>query len=115
MALPPWRLPIDELRWGRVLSGEPSLVGVGLPGSAPLTLVFRDGVQLDDAVVSDFSVAWDGGTTALGFEESQVLREGPLLETALAEIPGIRSLFPVRILQTFECKWRSRGVLTEGG
>jgi hypothetical protein len=112
MTLPPWRVPIDELRWGRFLSDEGSLVWIDWRGPSPLTLVFRDGVSVGGATVADTHVALEGGAATLAFDDRHVLREGALVTTALAEVPGVRSLFPVRSLQTFERKWRSRGELT---
>ena len=51
----------------------------------------------------------------IGDEDRQVLREGPLLRTALSNLPGIQTLLPLRSLHTYECKWLSRGRLKEDG
>jgi hypothetical protein len=113
MTVPPWRLPIDELRWGRFLSDRAALVWIDWRGTRPLNLVFYNGRQVESASISEREVIIDSQQVRLGFEQREVLREGPLIKTALAMIPGVQRLFPSRSLQTYECKWRSRTVLRQ--
>lgn len=113
MSIPPWQLPIDELRWGRFLSDRGNLIWIDWRGAHPISLVFHNGVQTEGAIVTDSEVVFDDGRLALPLEEKQVLREGPLINTAFSMIPGIRRIFPLRSLNTYECKWRSRGFLKE--
>ncbi len=115
MSVRPWQLPIDRLRWGRFLFDTGSIVWINWNGETPLTLLFRNGEQIDNCSISDKEIVIDGGRTILTLAESAVLREGPLLSTALSKIPGIEKAAPLRILKTHECKWRSRGVLQRGG
>lgn len=114
MSLPPQRLPIDELRWGRFLSDTDSMVWIDWRGPRPMSLVVHNGVALDAPVVTDSGVVSATGTPVLTLHDHQVLREGALLKTALASVPGIDRLFPARLRQTYECKWCSRGTLHTG-
>lgn len=109
----PWHLPMRELHWGRFLSSDAYLVWIEWRGIQPLTLIYLNGTALEDATMTDFGVFWNGG--GLYLHDQIVLREGPLVKTALADIPGIRSLFPQQILYTNERKWRSRGTLSYDG
>jgi hypothetical protein len=109
MTIPPWRLPFDELRWGRFLSDEDSLVWINWRGAHSLNLSFHNGVQVENALITDYGLHAED--TCLDLGDNVVLREGELVETALSSIPGIRNLFPFRILRTHERKWLSRGVL----
>ena len=113
MTIPPWRLPFEELRWGRFLSDGDALVWVNWRGAQTLNLSFHNGVCVEDALVTESEVA--AGETRLTLGENTLLREGALVETALAAIPGVRSLFPFRMLRTRECKWLSRGLLNGPG
>ncbi|MFN2391653.1 MAG: hypothetical protein ABR566_06770 [Pyrinomonadaceae bacterium] len=113
ISIPPWQLPIEELRWGRFLSDRNSLVWIDWQGPYPLQLVLYDGVQAENAHVSDSEITFDDGRRVLSLEEKQVLREGALINTALSVIPGIGKILPLRSLNTYECKWRSRGFLKE--
>jgi hypothetical protein len=73
--------------------------------------VFHNDVQVEGALVTDNEVIFDDGRLSLALEEKLVLREGPLIKTALSMLPGIRGIAPIRSLNTYECKWRSRGFL----
>jgi len=107
----PWQLPLEELRWGRYLSEHDSVVWMDFRGSAPETIVFHNGHQCGDAQVTDQSVVLGDEGITLEFEDTCVLREGALVSTALSVIPGVSKFLPARMLQTYECKWKSRGVL----
>jgi hypothetical protein len=113
MTIPPWRLPFEELRWGRFLSGGDALVWINWRGGHSLNLSFHNGACVEDAALTD--CGYEAGGVSLKLHENTVLRDGPLVETALATIPGVRRLFPFRILRTRECKWLGRGVLREQG
>jgi hypothetical protein len=113
MSIPPWRLPIDELRWGRFLSVNDALIWIDWRGASNVQLVFLNGVQIDGAEVTDREVVLEQEKVTLALDEDQVLREGPLIKTALSMIPGIQKLIPFRSLHAYECKWRSRGILRQ--
>jgi hypothetical protein len=113
ITVPPWQLPIEELRWGRFLSESESLVWIDWRGPHPLRLVLQNGVEARSAQVTDSEVRLDTGRQILKLEEKQVLREGALINTAFSVIPGIGKILPLRSLNTYECKWRSRGFLED--
>lgn len=110
VSVPLLRLPIRELRWGRFLSETDSMVWIDWQGSLPLSLVVHNGSELDSPAISD-TVLTSGGTPVLTLGDRRILREGPLIQTALSAVPGIGRLFPSRLLHTYECKWRSRGAI----
>lgn len=111
ITIPPWRLPIDELRWGRFLSKDDGLIWIDWRGPHPLSLIFHNGIQADGAIITEKDITLDGKEITLAFDTSHVLREGRLIETALSMIPGINRILPASILRTHECKWRSHGIL----
>ena len=113
ITIAPWQLPIEELRWGRFLSERDSLVWIDWRGPHPLRLVLKNGVEAEAAEVNDSEVSLDEGRQILRLEEKQILREGTLINTALSAIPGIGKILPLRSLNTYECKWRSRGLLED--
>jgi hypothetical protein len=113
LTIPPWRLPIEELRWGRFISKDIYVVWVEWSGSQPLRVVYLNGRKIKDATVSDNGVHWEGGT--LQHKQFSVLREGPLVATVLPKIPGIRTIFPEKILNMHERKWLSSSVFMLNG
>jgi hypothetical protein len=111
----PWRLPIDELRWGRFAAKGASLVWIDWRGPRPLSFAALDGVACEVASVGETHVVLKDPRAALELREPRVLREGPLARTALARIPLLRERLPVKILETHETKWLSCGTLDTGG
>jgi len=107
----PWKLPLDELRWGRYLSEKDSIIWMDFKGPCPDTIVYHDGALCEGARVTDRGIILGENHLNISFEETRVLREGTLASTALSDIPGINTLLPARMLNTEECKWRSRGFL----
>ncbi|MBI4603716.1 MAG: hypothetical protein HY721_17315 [Planctomycetes bacterium] len=109
----PWMLPIDELRWGRFLAEDISVVWIEWRGPKPLSLVIHDGTAVGGAVVSDAALRF--GDFELKLDSPRVLREGTLGSTALRGLRLLRPLLPRRLLDTHECKWLSRGSLVHAG
>lgn len=110
----PWKLPLDELRWGRYLSDQESIIWMDFKGPGHETIVFHNGVHCFGAQVSDCEIVLGENRPRLLFQETEVLRKGVLSSTALSAIPGINKLLPARMLNTEELKWRSRGLLKKG-
>ncbi len=113
MSLRPWELPIKELRWGRFLSEHDAMVWIDWQGEMPLTLVYRNGRLLADHSVSDQAVTTRGGQPVLALDHPAVLRDGPLISTALAAVPGIDKVAPLKTLRARESKWLSRGTVNK--
>lgn len=112
LTLPPWKLPIEELRWGRALFADRSVVWIDWRGPRSMRLVLLDGVEVEESQVEDRLVS--GAGMWLGMEEPVVLREGPVVRTVLSEIPGLGGLLP-RGFDLQETKWLSRAELRTGG
>jgi hypothetical protein len=109
MTVPPWRLPIDSLRWGRFASARSGLTWIEWRGAHPLRLALLDGKPADLASASEEQV--DAGGSSLSLSAAAVLRSGRIARTALSGIPGLARTFPLGILGLEETKWRSRGTL----
>lgn len=111
MTLPPWELPIHELRWGRFLSSGHQIVWIQWLGPVPKLLIHHNGVRHDQGEIDETGISF--GNTHLIFSESLRLRSGALMSTVLARAPWIRQLLPLSILRLDERKWRSRGRLAQ--
>jgi hypothetical protein len=113
LSVPPWRMPIRELHWGRFLSETDAVVWIDWRGEHSTQLVFWNGLPVMSSEISDSELVLQQETT-LSLRGKASLREGPL-GAALARIPGLGRLAPTRILCVEEHKWRSRGVLRRPG
>lgn len=112
LSIAPWSLPIETLRWGRAVFADRAIVWIDWRGERNLHHVFDDGH--DTSVSFDGDHALRSGTWTLNMREPTVLRQGPIIGTALARIPGVDKLFPVRALWIDERKWLSACELREG-
>ncbi len=110
LTLPPWKLPIDELRWGRFGGETLSIVWIDWQGLHPLNVVLIDGCVVRGAVRDGTVTA---GDLSLSIGEDSVIRSAPLSET-LAAIPLLTTLVPKRLLHARERKWCGRGTVRRG-
>ncbi len=110
LTIPPWRLPIRELRWGRFVSESDALVWIDWSGPHQERLAFHNGIPIAATRIDEGGLDL-GASVRLRFRETIPLRQGSLAETALAKIPDAPAILPGRILRVRETKWRSRAVL----
>lgn len=113
ISVPPWRLPIRELRWGRWLDAavSRSVVWIDWRGDSPQAWVFVDGIKAPSAVVTDESICAEGVEVVLG--ERRTLHARAFAEIA-ATIPLLKAVVPKSLLALRETKWCSAGTLVKG-
>ncbi|MFQ5751408.1 MAG: hypothetical protein ACE5HI_05370 [bacterium] len=111
MTIKPWEFPITELRWGRFLSETDTIIWVNWKGFESLNLLFYQGKQIEDTMISDEHIIFNQGEFILLFSDTIALRRGPLISSVFSKTPSIKSVFPDNILYMQEYKWRSRGTL----
>jgi hypothetical protein len=109
VTLPPWRLPMSQLRWGRFVSPQDSLAWIDWQGPYSTSFAVHNGNRCETLSVSDSEVALRGAT--LRMEESFFLRGGRLGSAILPRAPALRELLPRSLANIEEYKWRSRGIL----
>ena len=112
ISIPPWRLPIRELRWGRWIdsAANRSVVWIDWRGDSPRTWVFVDGIKAGAAVVTDESICADGVKVVLS--DRRTLHARAFAEIA-ASIPPLHAVVPKSLLALRETKWCSAGTLLE--
>jgi hypothetical protein len=98
LTIPPWKLPIRRLRWGRYLSERHSLIWIDCLGDCDRRFVFLDGAPIPEM-------------PAIEFTDTLTIRDGALGSTVLGSIPGLDRIAPLRMFGVHECKWRSRARL----
>jgi len=112
MTVKPWRLPFNELRWGRFISPSHVLVWIDWRGSMHRTWVFANEVERRSARIAQNSVELPGDGLVLAFEDGRVLRTGRLASTALRSLRAVVALLP-RWWAARETKWLSRGTFSD--
>jgi hypothetical protein len=111
ITMPPWRLPLRELRWGRWLDckARRSVVWIEWRGPEPRCWVFVDGAKRS-AEIADEGVSTDRARVV--FDRSSILHERSFAEVA-ATIPLLKSITPKSFLQLRETKSCSAARLLE--
>jgi len=115
LSLPPWCLPIRELRWGRFINATDALVWIDWRGPHNRQVTYHNGAAVRAERIDDREIVLADGGAVLSLDRGVVLREGLLGSTALAVVPNLDRLFPSRMLRVHERKWLSRGVLRRPG
>jgi hypothetical protein len=115
LSLPPWRLPIQRLRWGRFINATDALLWIDWRGPYNRQVVYHNGAAVGAQIIADCEIRLADGDTVLTLDTSAVLREGALGATALAVLPHLDRLFPAAMLNVREQKWLSRAVLRQPG
>jgi len=114
LSVAPWRLPIQQLRWGRFVNAEDAIVWIDWRGPETRQVVYHNGSPAAPASITDHQIDLPNSTT-LTLAPIATLREGPLGSTALAKLPHLDRIFPARILQVREHKWLSHATLRRPG
>ncbi|HRH45534.1 MAG TPA: hypothetical protein PKY82_28100 [Pyrinomonadaceae bacterium] len=113
LEIDPQNLPFDTLRWGRFTANETSIVWIEWRGEIPLKVVYLNGVKYENVEISEESIQIHDVNLELKLTESLELRKGSLLDTVFKNLHWLIKRFPLKMLSTFECKWRSKGVLVD--
>ena len=110
----PWKLPLEELHWGRFLSEQDALVWIDWRGPHQWRTVLHNGEEREVQSLTQSEVISASTGMRLDLDRGMVLRSGQLGETVFAGISRLATLLPHTMLSIDECKWRSRGVLQTG-
>jgi len=104
LTVPPWKLPLRRLRWGRFVAVRLSLVWIEwhLRDGGRRCWLFEEGRACDGGVVDEQGIKWPHGR--LRIAPGSPIRRGRLRKMAFAETPLLRALLPRRVKDIDEYK-----------
>lgn len=111
----PWKLPLNELHWGRFLSERDALVWIDWRGPHRHRAVFHNGVESQVTSITESEIVLADSDTRLELDRGLVLRQGRLGDTVFPGVSRLAELLPRSMLSVNECKWRSRGFMHSSG
>jgi hypothetical protein len=111
ITIKPRNLPMDELRWGRFLSGRYAITWINWKGLNPLNKIFCNGVEYNDAIPDEEKVVFGDGAFSLNFERISTIRNGRLSDV-LSRMPVLKLISGIRILSSTEIKYKAQSTLS---
>ena len=105
----PWKLPLNELHWGRFLSEQDAIVWIDWRGPHTRQLVFHNGEEPQVESITESEIKFADSNARLELDRGLVLRQGRLGDTVFPGVSRLAELLPRSMLSVNECKWRSQG------
>lgn len=113
ISIPPWKIPIRELHWGRFITDIHTVVWIKWEGPLPKTLIYHNNERIAEGSISSEIIIF--GNYSLDLGNKQKIRSGTLFSTVFAGFKTLMSLFPNNIMHLQENKWVSDGNLKVNG
>jgi hypothetical protein len=112
LPIKPWDLPIDELRWGRFLSGDYTVIWISWKGKNSVNKIFFNNAEFNDAIFGNDNIIFGGGIYNLKFSEIFIIRKGKL-SNLFSKINLLKLIFNQRILNTMEIKYKAKTIFSK--
>lgn len=116
----PWKIPMEELRWGRYSSKENYIVWIELiKGIEKKQWLWYNGVKYENLTISDHLIYIPNEDISLILKEKVILaEEKKILKTVkilLSYLPGFNNPISNNFLNADEFKWLSHTTLMKNG
>jgi len=115
LTVAPWKIPMQELRWGRFLSTEFQIVWIEIKDVSKQQWLWINGERIDNVVIDDNYLAISSKNIRLEMDRAVVLESGKKIMEVVKDIinfiPGFNKAMPIKFLTADENKWLSHGKL----
>lgn len=109
--IPPWRLPLQELSWGRFLSSRDVALWIEWKGPLPRRWFVVNGVIDTRPAISDQTLTTENGDTVLRIRDGPVLRTGRVTSALPVALRALLAVVP-QWREIEETKWVAKGLLS---
>lgn len=113
--VPPWKIPIQELRWGRFGSRDAYAVWIEIKGEEKLQWTYLNGKRIDKAKVNENQISFPKKSVIINLDRSESLESEKTIfkvaEKLVKYIPGFNKVIPVHFLMADNNKWLSNAQL----
>lgn len=113
--IPPWQLPMSELRWGRFGSNHHHLVWIAWQHEQSRLWVWMDNDPVQVAHITDDLIELPHNKMNLQLTKIATIESEKKIASVISKIsrfiPGIKKWIPLHYLTADEHKWISRGQL----
>ena len=112
LTIPPWRIPMDELRWGRFGSDKNNMVWIELREKVKQQWLWLNGEKIAHCIIEDDHISLPDHDAALYLDRGVVLESEKkitsLVQKMTRYMPGINKIIPVNFMMADEFKWLSK-------
>lgn len=119
LTVPPWKIPMDELRWGRFGSDENNMVWIEMKEKETQKWLWLNGEKIENCSIEDDHILLNDLHLALNLDRGVVLESEKkifsVVEKLIRYIPGFNKVMPISFLMADEFKWLSKGQLQSHG
>lgn len=119
LTVPPWKIPMDELRWGRFGTGESNMVWIELREKIKRQWLWLNGVKIENCIIEDDHLSLPGKELVLNLDRGVLLESDKkifsVVEKLIRYVPGFNKVIPLKFLMADEFKWLSKGQLQMRG
>lgn len=119
LTVPPWKLDMDELRWGRFCSAENNMVWIGLNGKEQRQWLWLNGEKTENCILEEDCITIPDKNLIVNLDRGVTLEAEKKIFNVVGKliryIPGLNKVIPVSFLMADEHKWLSRGQLQKDG
>lgn len=105
----PWKIPIDNLKWGRFLNEFHYVVWIWWTGDTNKSLIFYNNKKFTNGIVTDNELIFEEYRLAL--DEKHEIRKGAIGNTVFKDRSMFRTMFNRSIFKLNECKWQTKSYL----
>lgn len=118
LTVEPWKIPMQQLRWGRYVSVTDHLVWIELKDNTTKQWIWHNGERITTAIINDNEIILPSSKIHLKLIDKTIIEsENKISKVAkqLAKfVPGFCKSMPLHFLMAAGHKWRSKGVLSKG-
>ncbi len=115
----PWRIPMDELRWGRFGSDSYNLVWIELRKSDKKQWLWLNGEKIGTCLIEDDRIVIQEGNLTLYLDRQVILESEKKIQSVVGKIirylPNFHKSIPLGFLMADETKWLSKCELHSNG
>ncbi len=115
LTVPAWKIPMDELRWGRFVSDKNNLVWIELMEKEKKKWLWINGTKENGCIIEDESISVPNKNMVLELDKSVVLESEKkilsVVEKLIRRIPGFNKIIPLDFIMADETKWLSNSRL----
>ena len=118
LTVPVWKIPMDKLRWGHVVSDNYALVWIELLGKIPRQWIWLNGEQIYNCTIGDQLLVIPDKNMSIHLDRSITLESEKkilsIVEKLMKYIPGLKNNVPLHFLLADESKWFSQCTINIG-